>query len=745
MTLLQKHPTPKQGFKDNSGSGWLQRQAFRFWRNLARNWKGEVEDCDFFDLFAGGRVSREAAIRILRSHFDTETLLDAEALVIPREPGDGEPPKYRLPRGGIPRALQSIWNEERLRDACREMLCEWVVMLLDRETPARRRDPTERRVTEVARTLDLNGTERELLVYALVRELTVFDDFPETVQNRTLYLAMAADCPTSDVEEALAPTGTLRRHGILDDDGDIARGPFRSYLLGGADGSVLEGNFYRKRGTEGALPWEYFGPLAKEHGAILKRLLRAASAGRSGANILFHGAPGTGKTSFALTLARELGLTPYEIRQGDKDGECVSAQSRLTGIFICSSRVPRRGSLMLVDEADQLLETRFRDFFGGFTGGGTKKGAVNSLMDTVRVPAIWITNLPPEALDESVRRRFDYSVGFPKLSESQRRAVWRNTVAKLKLERYAGEEQIAEWARKYPTSAGGIASVLGNVRRMRPRKGEAAALVERLMRPHCALMGLPSDGKGNGISRDYSLEGLNIRGDIALGRVVEAVRNFRDTLEDADTSDPDRPRMNLLLWGPPGTGKTEFVKYLGSQLGVPVNVRMGSDLLSMWVGGTERNIREAFEQAEREEAILFLDELDGLVQDRTGAQQQWEVTQVNELLHRMENFRGVMVGATNFMDNLDRAILRRFTFKLQFDCLTDEGKRLFFERMFHAPLSDGEAARLARIPNLAPGDFRTVRQALHYLGGTVDNAVRLGELEKESALKKDGAKGRIGF
>ena len=122
------------------------------------------------------------------------------------------------------------------------------------------------------------------------------------------------------------------------------------------------------------------------------------------------------------------------------------------------------------------------------------------------------------------------------------------------------------------------------------------------------------------------------------------------------------------------------------------------------------------------------------------------MTQVNELLYQMENFKGVMVGATNFMDNLDQAIMRRFTFKLQFDYLDDAGKRLFFERMFKTKLTAGESAKLAEVRNLAPGYFRTVRQATYYLGGSITNSQRIEELEKESSVKKDTKKaGKIGF
>ena len=105
-----------------------------------------------------------------------------------------------------------------------------------------------------------------------------------------------------------------------------------------------------------------------------------------------------------------------------------------------------------------------------------------------------------------------------------------------------------------------------------------------------------------------------------------------------------------------------------------------------------------------------------------------------------------VLGKASEWDNLDQAIVRRFTFKLQFDYLDEAGKRLFFERMFKTKLTDADAAQLAEVRNLAPGDFRTVRQSMYYLGGEVTNAQRIAELAKESSVKRDTKKaGRIGF
>jgi SpoVK/Ycf46/Vps4 family AAA+-type ATPase len=718
-------------------SHWKVNKALCFFHNFIVNHTEEIRDSDVFHLVASLHP-REQWITWIREMFPQKTIERMTDCHDHRSCLDFD--------DSLDEIFCEIWNTPYARPTFVKLLHAVITAQLKfHPTEQYASDPFAQKITELQATLKLSDFEVDvLLVLAFLGDNSLcLPDIHERRSGKPEFIAKCLDCDIASVRDALRDDHKLRRYGCVDEDFD-----FLIQLFGFLNGVSKEPltNSYYTRCTGEVLPLGFYGCLAEKHGNVLKRII--SSCGRNTpTNILLYGAPGTGKSSFARSIASELKRDCYLVSQNigeDREPVRSSPEYRFAALQICAEQVDSASSIIVVDEADRML--RGNESFALFNGGGGMggdKGLLNSVLDSVRVPTIWITNTPAEALDESSRRRFDYSIRFDPLNATQRLAIWRNNVAKMKLKSLISDAMMHQFARLYPVSAGGITLTLENLVKLSPRKEEVESLVDTLMSQHCELLGIPRHNNELLPAGDYSLEGLNIKGGIPLDRVVDAIRRFQQ-----DEDKIDRPRMNLLLSGPPGTGKTEYVKYLGSVLNMKVVVKMGSDLLSMYVGGTEQNIRRAFNEAEEEHAILFLDELDGLVQSRERATRNWEVTQVNELLQRMENFNGVMIGATNFAANLDAAIMRRFTFKLTFDYLDDAGKKLFFERMFRSKLSPEESRILAAIPMLAPGDFRTVRQSLYYLGGKAGNRDYLDALARESESKKTNRfapKAQIGF
>ena len=645
----------------------------------------------------------------------------------------------------LPELLRCLWCQK----AVRPLLLSFLTTLAPK--PGRGADAFRKRLSEFCSLMSFGELDRDLIpvAYLIWTDLLEWPDSRSCSRSsreaRVEALAMYVDRSVPEVRAALATDAPLVRSGAVDGDLDFSRD-----LVGffsGTDREPLANRFFRKD-SEKPLPWSFFGRFASRYGALLRSLL---APGAGAANVLLYGVPGTGKTSFARALAKETSRTCYFVSQdpggGRDDGSRSAVALRFAALRVADGRIDPEKSLLVVDEADDMLEASGGAFSLWFAGRGSRggdKGLLNSVLDGLKTPTIWISNADPERMDESSRRRFDYSVRFDALDGAQRAAVWRNQVSEAGLGDLVDEGMTAEFAAKWPVSAGGIAGVLRNVRRLGPARDKVRDLVETLMKPHCELLGLRAADDRLRPAKDYSLDGLSISSSVPLPRIVEAARAFRKDLEAAPSErGADQPRFNLLLSGPPGTGKTEFVKHLGSELGANVLVRMGSDLISCWVGVTEANIAAAFREAEAENAILFLDEIDGLLRSRGMAQRSWEVTQVNELLYQMENFRGILVCATNFSDNLDPATVRRFTFKVAFDYLSDDGKARFFERFFGVPLSPRDRAELDAIPDLAPGDFRTVRQSLRYLGGSPSVADLLRALREESDAKRTAGGRRI--
>lgn len=755
--------TEEESSKKSSGRCWVNdlrglgnffyyEHCFRFMRNACKNFRGPFQDGSIF-LPMAKMIHPEKLDTIIRGCTTKEI----------RENFEERRRSGRLGHtllGEYSEVLRLMWSNPRSHTKFVADFDDWLQYAIETvgKWQEEKPDPVKDRFAEITKLFDLSEKELELFILVSMQANRVWPseglDGPIRGDKSSIVSALLG-ISEAEYLSLVKAKGKLHRFGCLDKDGDLQSEviPF----LAGVDEAPFINRFFKKC-TDEVLPWPFFGSLGKEHGEFLKQLISGRDPGR-GLNIIFYGEPGTGKSSFAQALARELGSTAYSIThlcQNPHSG--ISRNFRFAAVQLCNNQVEAEKSVIIIDEADEMLEGGRGNFLSMFredTAAGTDKGLLNDLLDTVKTPCIWITNSSPELLDPSNLRRFDYSIKFKKLTLEQRLAIWNNAVCKFELNDVVATSVITRLAGKYEVSAGGITLAAQNLSAMLKSKTataeDAEAVLEKILKPHCKLLRIDTASKEkNAVSSDYSLEGLNIKGSMKLEQIVTAIKRFQGEQKSQNAKVLDRPRMNILLSGMPGTGKTEFVKYLGGTLGMRVVTRMGSDLLDKYVGGTEKNIRQAFKQAAAERAILFLDEIDGIIQSRERAERSWEVTQVNELLHRMESFEGVLIGATNFANNLDPATLRRFTFKLEFDCLDDAGKELFFKRMFGSfnlpALSSAQEKRLRHIPVLTPGDFRTVRQGLYYLGEEVTTEQLLEGLERESAMKAKGRPSRrIGF
>lgn len=172
--------------------------------------------------------------------------------------------------------------------------------------------------------------------------------------------------------------------------------------------------------------------------------------------------------------------------------------------------------------------------------------------------------------------------------------------------------------------------------------------------------------------------------------------------------------LNVLFHGPPGTGKTTAAEVLAGELGLELFRIDLSQIVSKYIGETEKNLQNVFQEAGDSYAILFFDEADALFGKRTevkDANDRHANTEVAYLLQKMEEYDGVTILATNLHAHLDEAFIRRMRFSIEFP-FPDEKQRLrLWEAMFPktAPLMDNvDLPFMAKAFKLAGGNIRNI-------------------------------------
>lgn len=151
-----------------------------------------------------------------------------------------------------------------------------------------------------------------------------------------------------------------------------------------------------------------------------------------------------------------------------------------------------------------------------------------------------------------------------------------------------------------------------------------------------------------------------------LGEISEIkawAKHRRELLEDWGLKRHLKPGFRALFYGPSGTGKTLTASLLGKELGVDVYRVDLSQVVSKYIGETEKNLAAVFAEAEQRSWILFFDEADALFGKRTqtsSAHDRYANQEVAYLLQRVEDHPGIVILATNLKSNLDEAFARRF-------------------------------------------------------------------------------------
>ncbi len=469
------------------------------------------------------------------------------------------------------------------------------------------------------------------------------------------------------------------------------------------------------------LAWSDFDHLARDRDHIERLLKGTLRTGASGVNIFLYGPPGTGKTEFCRALADRLGVTLYSVGESDDRRHEPSRDERLSELMLAQCLIAHdRRSLLLFDEMDDLLfnarkNVAWPSLLAADHRLGASKVFMNRLLEQTTAPILWTTNVA-DGVDPAILRRMTFALELRIPTPAVRARIWARQLSRHGIEATADDARAlaAEF-----DAAPGVAT--------------GAASAARLIEGDLATVRHGVRNLSRVLSCGKPSQRPPARFDPAFIHTDDDMVRLANRL-----AANDERRFSLCLQGPPGTGKSAFARYLAERLGLEVLQKRTSDLLSCWVGGTEKLIAAAFAEARDTESFLMFDEADSLLADRKFAQRNWEISQVNEMLTWMESHPYPFACTTNHREGLDPASLRRFVFKITFDYLTPEQAAAVFRAYFDiAPPKE-----LADLPMLTPGDFAVVRrkaEVLHLLR----DAPALADMLRAECDAKPGRKRQI--
>ncbi|KAK4180313.1 P-loop containing nucleoside triphosphate hydrolase protein, partial [Triangularia setosa] len=422
---------------------------------------------------------------------------------------------------------------------------------------------------------------------------------------------------------------------------------------------------------------------------------------RYGNGVLLHGPSGCGKTTLAHAIAGSAGTAFIPISApsivGGTSGE---SEKNIRDVFDEAIRIAP--CLIFFDEIDAIAGKRESANKGM---EGRIVAEIMNGMDRIKrntplgknVVVLAATNRP-ESLDPAIRRRFGSEVDMGMPSERAREQILRSLSRDLNLAEDVNFKELAKLTPGYVGSdlqyvvtaavsesfSGSLQQLLQKARSLRPSEEEAGEvskaqqdwlLLEDHRQASWGETQISNEQFKTAISRVQPAskrEGFSTIPDTTWAN-VGALGDVRKKLEMSiigPIKDPElfnavgiKPAAGILLWGPPGCGKTLVAKAVANESKANFISIKGPELLNKYVGESERAVRQLFSRAKSSApCILFFDEMDALVPKRDDSLSDASARVVNTLLTELDGVgdrSGIyVIGATNRPDIIDEAIRR---------------------------------------------------------------------------------------
>ncbi|CAL9316647.1 AAA family ATPase [Streptomyces sp. SudanB25_2051] len=494
------------------------------------------------------------------------------------------------------------------------------------------------------------------------------------------------------LRRALGPAGPLRRYGLLRPHGDapvelaleLVPGPgVLDFLLGwGTDAGLIgdDPGEVAQRGPSPALPH----PASDR----LTRLGRALAAGHIDLAGLW-GAPPDGQRDAVHALAGAAAV-PLRTLTGDLEADLRTAAAL--------------GALLWVPTDDLHGEGR-RPYADSVTAAVLR----------TRLP-VCLTGLRPWRPAPLLAARAYAEAALPQPGFGERRAMWSAAIPGL------DGPRVDDLAARYRMSGGELRAVASVAHAGARLAGNGLpAPVADHVEPAIATVTRGRTGSAvRSIAPRRTLDDL-VLPDVQLRQIREIASAFRAWPRVAETWGFARRGahggVKALFTGEPGTGKTLSAEIVTGMLGLELLKVDLAQVVSKWVGETEKNMETAFRQAEESHAVLLFDEADALFGKRGDVKHgtdRYANMEVGYLLQRLEASDGLVILTSNLRDNIDPAFTRRFHFVVHFPRPGAAERRRLWRLAFpaQAPLAaDVDLDTLARLDMTGAGITAAARTA----------------------------------